>query len=274
MVGGEAGQAFLVGDGGDAEPSGLHQLALESGEPACSVGGIHRLGAERTGYVAQAVLAGLFEVGVAGEDVLHRSHVAADVLDSGPGAAELGELLLQGHFREQGVDPLGTGAGRVGPRCGHGAFLGVVAQDGACCSGRRRGGRGCGGGPDDELGGQFHPVAVQGIARGEPEQGAQGRAADLGEGLPDGGQGRGRGAGGGGVVEADDADVLRYAQPLDPGGLDDTEGLKVVGGEDGRGRIVEGEEFQGGLVRGFEAEGPRLMRWGSGVRPAPLSAAW
>lgn len=102
-----------MGYRGYAEPGALHQLALEGGEVSCAGDRFDRLGAERTGEVAEAVLSGLSEVGVVGEDVLHGGDVAADPLDTGPGAAELGELLLQGHLREQGFDPVVTRAGRI-----------------------------------------------------------------------------------------------------------------------------------------------------------------
>ena len=124
----EAGQALLVHEGGDAEPGGSHDDALLADQLVGPLGHGDRLAAVDPGEVPEAVPARLGQRHRArrGEHVLHRRHLQVAALDAGlarqvvahPAAAQLADLLLQRHRREEQLDPLRQGAGLVLPRLG------------------------------------------------------------------------------------------------------------------------------------------------------------
>jgi hypothetical protein len=97
---GEPGQALLVGNCRYAEPRVVEQAALQLAKPLGSLAGLHRLGAQHAGQVAHTILGQLVVGPLPGEDVLHRSDVPRDVVGA-PCTAELGQLLLQRHQREE-----------------------------------------------------------------------------------------------------------------------------------------------------------------------------
>ena len=128
--GGQAGEALLVHQGGDAEPGAGDQPALPLPQPPGPLDRVDRAGAVGPGQVAQPVPAGLVEAGGLGELALQRGDRLAVTLV--PVADELGELLLQRHPPEQADHPrCGVGAGRRvgtgrggGLGRGHGPVLG------------------------------------------------------------------------------------------------------------------------------------------------------
>ena len=121
----EAGQALLVHEGGDAEPRALHDDALLVDQLVCALGHGDRLAAVDPGEVSEPVPARLGEGNGprCGEHVLHRCDLQVGALDAGlaghvvahPAAAQLADLLLQRHRREEQLDPLGQRAGVVLP---------------------------------------------------------------------------------------------------------------------------------------------------------------
>ncbi len=128
---GEAGQALLVHQGRDAEP-GRHHDALLTDQLGGALGRGERHAAVHPGQVAETVPGRLLQRHRAAgrEDVLHRrdvvlllrvvpfvmgvAHVVAD-----PAAAQLRDLLLEGHLGKQCLDAIGDGQCRVVPRLGH-----------------------------------------------------------------------------------------------------------------------------------------------------------
>ena len=126
----EAGEALLMDQGGDAQPGVLQDDPVLPHQVRRAVHSGQRLAAVHPGEVAEPVPARLGERNGAGggEDVLHRRdvdrglrvgrrslgvvlHVVED-----PSAAELANLLLQGHLREKEIDPVRDGQRRVLPR--------------------------------------------------------------------------------------------------------------------------------------------------------------
>jgi len=78
-----------------------------------------------------------------------------------------------------------------------------------------------------------------------------GAAGDEVERFADGGQRDGKSAGDGDVVVADDGQVVGDAQAAGRGGGHDADGVVVVDGEDGGGRVVEIEQGVGGELAGL-----------------------
>ena len=135
-VRGEPGQALLVHQRRDAEPGPLDHHPLLADQLGRALGRGDRHAAVHPGEVAEPVLAGVGQAArrPGREHVLHRGDVEGAVLDghlldpdvgTDPAAAELGDLLLEGHLGEQQLDPLGRRARGVLPRpgalCGAGA---------------------------------------------------------------------------------------------------------------------------------------------------------
>lgn len=132
--GGEARQALLVGERGDAEPARGHDPALGAQQRQRAERRVDRCGAERPGELAQAVRQQLVE----GDRFLHLVLVGGDFATFGGGAhpdsVQLRGLLRQGHLGDQGVGPgrgwqggvppAGDGRGGVsrGGLFGHGLF--------------------------------------------------------------------------------------------------------------------------------------------------------
>lgn len=114
-VGGEAGQALVVGHRRDVESALRHDLLLVPGQQAGVLQRGPGQGAVGAGELAQAVPGGLVEVADAAEVVAARSHFGAVGLDVLPGAAQLRDLLRQGEPGEQCFDAVGDGQGGVGP---------------------------------------------------------------------------------------------------------------------------------------------------------------
>ena len=122
----EAGQALLVHEGGDAEPGVLDDDALLVDQLVGALGHGDRLAAVDPGEVPETVPARLGQRHRPrrGEHVLHRRDLQVAALDAGlagqvvahPAAAQLADLLLQRHRREEQLDPLGQRAGLVLPR--------------------------------------------------------------------------------------------------------------------------------------------------------------
>ena len=128
-VGGEPGQALLVHQRRDAEPGSVDHHPLLADQLGRALGRADRHAAVHPGEVAEPVPAGVGQGdGRAGrEHVLHGGDVEGAVLvghllDPGvradPAAAELGDLLLEGHLGEQQLGPLGGRARGVLPRPG------------------------------------------------------------------------------------------------------------------------------------------------------------
>ena len=124
-VGGEPRQALLVDQRGDAEPGGGQHRAVLADQLRGAVGRRDGRAAVRPGEVTEAVPArvGERQRGAGREHVLHGRDVDGHIGAGGiadvavrPAAAELRDLLLEGHRGEQGVHALpGTERG-VPPR--------------------------------------------------------------------------------------------------------------------------------------------------------------
>ena len=110
--------------------------------------------------------------------------------------------------------------------------------------------------PNDEFGGEFDAVGVQGFSGRQPIGGSQRDAAHVRERLADGGQRWRCPTCRRQVVEADDAEMVRNSHVPHPCCLDQAEGLEIAGGEHrGRARL-EREQFQSMLVGNVVAEVP------------------
>ncbi len=108
--GGEAGQALVVREGGDAEAVGGGDAGLGAGQGERAQGGVDRDGAEGAGELAQAGGQERVEVDGLLHVVLVRCHFAALVGGAHPHPGQLGGLLLKGHGGDQRVDACGDGA--------------------------------------------------------------------------------------------------------------------------------------------------------------------
>ena len=114
--GGEAGQAFLVRDGGNTEPARPGDLGLQIPQPAARHGRRQRPGAEHPGDLAEAVADELSQRPRNQTHLaLHGGDVGVPGLVAEPDAAQLGDLLRQCHPAEQVRDPLGGRPRRVAP---------------------------------------------------------------------------------------------------------------------------------------------------------------
>ncbi len=114
--GGEAGQALLVRDGGNAEAAGGGDAGLGAHEGERAEGGVDGDGAEGPGELAQSggdedvEVDGLLHVVLVGGDL------AALVGGAHPHSVELGDLLLEGHRGDERVDSGGDGVVGVVPQ--------------------------------------------------------------------------------------------------------------------------------------------------------------
>ncbi len=121
--GGEAGQALVVREGGDAEAVGGGDPGLGAGQGERAEGGVDRDGAERSGQLAESVGQERVEIDGLLHLVLVGGHFAALVGGAGPCPDQLCGLLQQGHGVDQRVDACGDGGGRVVPEGGGGGAL-------------------------------------------------------------------------------------------------------------------------------------------------------
>lgn len=147
--GGEAREAFLVGEGRDAEPVGAGDPLLGAGQREGAHGRVDRGRPERAGQLAEPEGKQLVEVDGFLHVVLERGDFAALVGGAHPDADELGGLLLEGHGGEQGVGP------------GLGGEGGVVPGPGEAVRGRR----GCPGCGVVDVGGHFPPTPISPCTR-------------------------------------------------------------------------------------------------------------
>ncbi|MEY9490332.1 hypothetical protein RKD26_006126 [Streptomyces calvus] len=121
--GGEAGQALLVGDGGNAEAVRGGDAGLGAHQGQRAQRGVDGCGAEGAGQLAQPVRKERVEVDGLLHVVLVRGDLSAVVGGTDPHAVQLGDLLLKGHRADQRVDPGGDGLGGVVPEGGFGGGL-------------------------------------------------------------------------------------------------------------------------------------------------------
>ena len=128
LVCGEPGQAFLMHDGGNSQSGGLDELPLQVPHPLHALLRRHGAGTEDSGEMTEAFSSRLRPGDVTAEDVLHGRHFAGHDIEAQPDAAELGDLLSQGHLGDQGIQPdvricrgitPDSGRRRVRWRCGH-----------------------------------------------------------------------------------------------------------------------------------------------------------
>jgi hypothetical protein len=111
---GEAGEALLVDEGGDAQARGALEPALLGPQPRRALDRVDRAGAVDPGVVPDAVTGDLAELGRA---LLARGHLGLHRRDRAvlvePVADELGELLFERHLGVQRAHALGR-AGQYG----------------------------------------------------------------------------------------------------------------------------------------------------------------
>ena len=100
--GGQARQALLVDDRGDAEAGLRAQAPLLAPQPRGALDGIDRAGAVHARQVADAVPRSVFVPRRGGELTRHRRDQFVALVD--PEAPELGGLLLQRHLRDERAD--------------------------------------------------------------------------------------------------------------------------------------------------------------------------
>jgi hypothetical protein len=102
--GGESGEALLVGHRRDAVRRLLEDLLLGAREGERAERGVHRRRAEGPGQLTQAPGQQHPEVQFDGEVVLVGGDVSAVGVRAHPDPVELGDLLLEGHRRHEGVE--------------------------------------------------------------------------------------------------------------------------------------------------------------------------